>query len=112
MCLGFCTCQHGEAIEAALCSVILHTEESLQWKKEHCFNSLKTALANVPQVRLISGMVSCTASWNKYRFCGLLRQEVVHSMTDTTGSGVSSTGKLGHRAEVLHHTDLQCSERQ
>lgn len=55
--LCFCICQHGEAIEAALCSVILHTEESLQWKKEHCFNSLKTALANVPQVRLISGMV-------------------------------------------------------
>lgn len=53
----FCICQHGEAIEAALCSVILHTEESLQWKKEHCFNSLKTALANVPQVRLILGMV-------------------------------------------------------
>uniref|UniRef100_A0A8W8IV68 Mediator of RNA polymerase II transcription subunit 23 n=1 Tax=Magallana gigas TaxID=29159 RepID=A0A8W8IV68_MAGGI len=43
---------HGEAIEAALCSVILHTEESLQWKKEHCFNSLKTALANVPQESL------------------------------------------------------------
>lgn len=43
---------------------------------------------------------------------GLLRQELVHSVTDRTYTCVSSTGKLGHRSEVLHHTDLQRSERQ
>lgn len=43
---------------------------------------------------------------------GLLRQEVVHSVTDRTYTCVASTGKLGHRSEVLHHTDLQRSERQ
>lgn len=43
---------------------------------------------------------------------GLLRHEPFHSVTDWTCTCVSSTGKLGHRSEVLHHTDLQRSERQ
>lgn len=43
---------------------------------------------------------------------GLLRQEPVHSVTDWTCTCVSSTGKPGHCSEVLHHTDLQRSERQ
>ena len=51
--------QRGEAIEEALCSVILHTEESLQWRREHCFNSLKAELANVPQVYFIRAL-KCT----------------------------------------------------